>query len=162
RSVADFAADTAQAVDRGRSRHIRNLVVVRDPFNWLASQMKAQPSVPLKGSAMVERWKGHVRECLGQTRILPHLVPINFSRWVADVTYRQFLSRELGLEFRDAGFREVELPGLSSFDTEAVLEDNAVVLGRWKSFIGDETYRSLFDSELLELSDEFFGFNPLR
>lgn len=158
--VDDLAALLRRARSRGPSRRVVHLLVVRDPFNWVASRLKAEPGLPLGG--LLERWKGHVRECLGRTRNLPGLVPVDFSRWVADQGCRRALAAELGLDFDDRGFREVELPGLSSFDTGRVLEDNRVVLERWRDFRDDEAWRAALDAEVIELAEAFFGFNPLR
>jgi hypothetical protein len=142
-----------------RSERVVHVLVVRDPFNWVASRLKAEPGLELAG--LLARWKGHVRECLGRTRILPGLVPVDFRRWVSDAGYRRTLATALGLDFDDRGFREVELPGLSSFDTERVLEDNQVVLERWRGFRDDAAWRAALDGEVIELAEAFFGFNPL-
>ena len=158
--VEELAALLGRARSRGPSERVLHLLVVRDPFNWVASRLKAEPGLPLAG--LVERWKGHVRECLGRTRTFPDVVPADFSRWVADDEYRRTLATALGLDFDDRGFREVELPGLSSFDTGRVQEDNSVVLERWKDFRGDEAWRAALDAEVIELAEAFFGFNPLR
>lgn len=158
--VEELAALFRQVRSRGRSLRVLHLLVVRDPFNWVASRLKAEPGLPLEG--LLERWKGHVRECLGRTRILPDLVPVDFSRWVADAGYRAGLAAALGLDFDDRGYREVELPGLSSFDTGRVVEDNSVVLERWRDFRDDEAYLAALDAEVIELAEAFFGFNPLR
>ncbi|MFL6292429.1 MAG: hypothetical protein ACJ759_16170 [Thermoanaerobaculia bacterium] len=157
--VEELAALLGRARSRGSER-VLHLLVVRDPFNWVASRLKAEPGLPLAG--LVERWKGHVRECLGRTRIFPDAVPVDFRRWVADAAYRAGLATALGLDFDDRGFREVELPGLSSFDTGRVQEDNSVVLERWKDFRGDEAWRAALDAEVIELAEAFFGFTPLR
>lgn len=158
--VGELDALLRRARSRGRSERVLHLLVVRDPFNWVASRLKAEPGLPLAG--LLERWKGHVRECLGRTSILPGLLPVDFSRWVAEAGYRRSVAGALGLDFDDRGFREVELPGLSSFDTDRVLEDNSVVLERWRDFRDDEAWRAALDGEVIELAEAFFGFNPLR
>jgi hypothetical protein len=160
-SVGEFAACLARVGGRGASGRVRHLIVVRDPFNWVASRLQTLPTPALARSALLETWKGHVRECLRRTEVLPDLVPVDFRRWVGEAGYRRKLARELGLPFDDTGFREVVLPGLSSFDSEGVAADNTVVLDRWRECAGDPGYRAVFDPEVIELAEAFFGFNPL-
>lgn len=160
-SVGELAACLARTGGRGASGRVRHLIVVRDPFNWVASRRRIEPAQELARSALLECWKGHVRECLRRTAVLPDLLPVDFGRWVGEAGYRRALAEELGLPFDDAGFREVVQPGLSSFDSESVAADNSVVLDRWREHAGDPGYRSVFDAEVIELAEAFFGFNPL-
>jgi hypothetical protein len=155
--LADFCRRTS---GRGASGQVRHLVVVRDPWNWLASRFRAEPGDPLDGGAALARWKEQVRECLGRTAVLPDRLVVSFNRWVADAAYRRALAVELGLAFDDAGFREVEWPGGSSFGSEGVRADNAVVLSRWRESAADPLFRTAFDLETVELAEAFFGWNP--
>jgi hypothetical protein len=137
-----------------------HLLVLRDPWNWLASRRRAEPERPLAGTPELAAWKGQVREALRRTRLLAPLVAVDFRRWVAEETYRRDLAAVLDLPFTDAGFREVALPGLSSFATDAVRADNAVVLSRHRELAGDPEIEAALDGETQELAAAFFGWRP--
>jgi hypothetical protein len=160
RGVAEFAERCRRFRGRGTSGRVRHLVVVRDPWNWLASRFRAEPQDPLDGGAALARFKEQVRECLGRTALLPDRLAVSFNRWTADESYRRALAAELGLAFDDAGFREVEWPGGSSFGSEGVRADNSVVLSRWRERADDPAFRAAFDAETVELAEAFFGWNP--
>jgi hypothetical protein len=161
RGIVELIDFCSRFKGRGASGRVRYLVVVREPWNWLASRFRAEPHDPLDGGAALARWKEQVRECLGYTRLLPELVAVSFDRWVADPAFRRTLATELGLAFDDAGFREVAWPGGSSFGSEGVRADNSIVLSRWREFATDPAFRGAFDSETVELAEAFFGQAPL-
>lgn len=158
--IEEFAALMRAARPPGRSRRVRHLIVVRDPFNWAASQLGTLGIYTLE-EGLIETWKGHLRECLGRTRVLPDPLAVDFTRWVDDEGYRRRLAAELGLAFSDRGFREVLLPGGSSWSSDEVRADNSVTGERWRKFVGVEEFWANFDAETLELAEAFFGFNPM-
>jgi hypothetical protein len=160
RGVAELADFCRRCRGRGASGRVRHLVVVRDPWNWLASRFRAEPADPLDGGAALPRWKEQMRECLERTALLPGCLAVSFNRWVADESYRRHLAVELGLPGSDSGFREVEWPGGSSFGSEGVRADNSVVLSRWRELAADPSFRAAFDRETVELGEAFFGGNP--
>lgn len=159
RTVEEMAG-LARHAARGASAEVVNLLVLRDPWNWLASRRRAEPARPLAGTPEIAAWKGQVKEALRRTRHLEPLLAVDFRRWVAEEGYRSALAAALGLPFTDAGFREVALPGLSSFATDAVRADNAVVLERHREMGGDPEIRAALDGEVRELAAAFFGWSP--
>jgi len=159
RRVEEMAA-LAAAAARGASAEVVHLLVLRDPWNWLASRRRAEPARPLAGTAELAAWKGQAREALRRTRHLEPLLAVDFRRWVAEPPYRRDLARALGLPWTDAGFQEVALPGLSSFETEAVRADNAVVLDRWRDFRYDPEVQRALDGEVRDLARAFFHWSP--
>jgi hypothetical protein len=162
RGVVEMAAFCRglSPASHGASGRVRHLIVLRDPWNWLASRFRAEPADPLDGGAALARWREQAREALGRTALLPDLRPVSFNRWVAEEGYRRELAADLGLAFDDAGFREVEWPGGSSFGSEGVRADNAVVLARYLGYAADPAFRAAFDPETVELAEAFFGWNP--
>jgi hypothetical protein len=159
RRVEELAA-LAAAAARGASAEVVHLLVLRDPWNWLASRRRAEPARPLAGTPELVAWKGQAREALRRTRHLDPLVAVDFRRWVAERAYRRELAAALGLPFTDAGFQEVALPGLSSFATDAVRADNAVVLDRWRELAADPEIQAALDDEVRELARAFFRWSP--
>ena len=160
RGVAELVDFCRRCPGRGASGRVRHLIVVRDPWNWLASRFRAEPDDPLDRGAALPRWREQARECLGRTALLPGRLAVSFNRWVADEAYRRQLAAELGLPGDDAGFREVEWPGGSSFGSEGVRADNSVVLSRWREMAGEAAFRTAFDPETVELGEALFGPAP--
>lgn len=159
RTVEELA-ELAPAAARGASAEVTSLLVLRDPWNWAASRRRAEPERPLAGTPELAAWKGHAREALRRTKHLEPLVAVDFRRWVAEEDYRRALAAALGLPFTDAGFREVALPGLSSFSTDEVRRDNAVVLDRYRELAHDGEIQAALDAEVRELAAAFFGWRP--
>lgn len=147
----------------GRSDLRRNLLILRDPFNLFASRMHYGLDQIPHGRAM-QIWKQHARDALGARRYLPSSrMFISYNDWVASQSYRQQLAEELGLDFTDSGVDEVpDTAGGSSFDGLRYHRDASRmrVLDRWQEFADDDNYWSLFDDEVIRLSNELFGSLP--
>lgn len=141
----------------GCSRQRQDLLIVRDPFNLFASRRRAGLSAVSHKTA-VRIWKQHALEALGRRRYLGRSsLWVYYNRWVTDRAYRQQIASRLGLSFSDAGIDRVpETGGGSSFD--GMRYDGAAqrmkVLERWKVYQHDPAYLRLFDSELIELTQQ--------
>ena len=156
----------------GRSRQRHDVLILRDPFNLVASKLKwaygvvDRPSKPTLDDVRGARdlWKIYAREFIGETSYLPDRVNISYNDWFVDRAHRDELAARLGFENRDLGIAEVAKwgPTLSrdSFDGlkyEGRAQDMKV-LERWKAFADDPLYRELLaDEEIHRLSAEIFG-----
>lgn len=144
----------------GASRQRRRVVVLRDPFNLLASRRAGAVGLPPRTALRV--WKQHARAFLGDT---PHgrgddFVAISYNRWTADRAYRCAIAETLGLAFTDAGRDAVSgCHGGSSFD--GIGYDGRAsampVTERWRRAIDDPAYRAVFDADTLALAERIFG-----
>ena len=156
----------------GRSLKKIRVLILRDAFNFFASRLKRHYSEWGKEnmkliSDAVGLWKSYAEEYLGVTNYFPDKVLISYNRWVEDRLYRIELSEQIGVPFSDKGKDEVAkyTPGRegASFD-DLKYDGNASkmkVLERWKYFVENDLYRSIFkDRELVELSDRIFGEIP--
>jgi hypothetical protein len=146
---------------------VRVALVVRDPFNWLASSKKVSvPADPTGHEISARRneiWKRQVRECLGYTDFLPCFRPISFNRWFVDRRYRADLAAWFGVPFTDAGINEVSHYGHGSSWTKRRLDGQAQrmpVLDRWREFADASWFRDALDDEMIDLSKKFFHFYP--
>ncbi len=152
------------AAARGESQTVQPILIVRDPFNWLASRLKGGFSV---ARPIIEAWKSHLHEALGHTQLLtPRPVVINYNRWHLEAAYRRAISTALGLAPSERGLDEVSDFGEgSSFDRRAFdgRGREMPVLERWQAYRADSRFRELFeaDPELAQLSEAYFQFNPL-
>lgn len=159
----------------GPSLRRADVLVIRDPFNLLASKLKwaygqeERPSKPTlddvrKGK---ELWKICAREYLGKTEFLEHRININYNKWFTDKDYRDDLGQKFGFTNRDRGLLKVAKWGPSTsrdsfdgleFDGRAQMMG---VLERWRHFSDDPFFRELCrDPEVHELSNEIFGELP--
>lgn len=151
------------AARRGESRREHNVIVLRDPYNWLASRLKGNFPV---NDCVLEAWKSQAREALGRSQQLDNPLLVNYNRWFSDDEYRHSLSRQLHLTPTDATFDYMpDFGGGSSFEGFAYQNraHEMNVLERWKVFANDAAYRKFFaDPELVELGQELFGMSPLE
>jgi len=158
----------------GRSLRVKNILILRDPFNNFASKYKWAihgtkwvPSLE-KVKYLPAIWKTYAKEFLGKTNYISDTkLCINYNRWFTDPQYRTYLATEMGLATVDKGLKTVAKWGPNTwgdsfdnlnFDGRA---DKMKVLFRWAFFRNDVFYKSLFkDTELVELSKKIFGHIP--
>jgi hypothetical protein len=152
----------------GRSAERFDLLILRDPFNLLASQLKSNMSSLSDASAaeVLAMWKSYAREFVGETNFLIHnKLCVSFNRWHVDAAYRQAIAEHLGLEFTDAGRERVkEYGGGSSFDGQAHdgKASQLKVLNRWELFDQVDEFWQLFrDDELLHYVEQIFDVSTL-
>ncbi|MEO1743319.1 MAG: hypothetical protein AAFR99_16095, partial [Cyanobacteria bacterium J06629_9] len=140
-----------------------DFLILRDPFNLLASRIKSNMSRITDSSAaeIIQLWKSYAKEFLGETKILTqNKVCINFNRWHSSQMYRKGIADSLGLQFTDAGRERVKgYGGGSSFDgrNHDGEASQLKVLERWKLFEHTDSFWQLFrDEELLSYVERIF------
>ena len=142
----------------GRSGRRLGVIVLRDPFNTVASRMRRRDRLPLEG--FMEMWKSYAREFAGDTDFLPERVAISYNRWCIDADYRSELAARLGLT-GDQGVNDVpQVGGGSSFDAASFDgKGSSMRTGeRWRQFADDPDYlAAVRDEEVLSLSARIFG-----
>lgn len=156
----------------GRSEKKHDVLVLRDPFNLLASKLRWAYGVKYRPSmeslpVTVQIWKEQAREFLGETGYLSNKILINYNSWFSSREYRMGAADKLGLTFTDKGINEVSKWGPStwgdSFDG-LTFDGNAIqmkVLERWKNYRNDSFFKDLVsDDELVVLSGRIFGEIP--
>ncbi|MDY7013362.1 MAG: hypothetical protein SVX43_07095 [Cyanobacteriota bacterium] len=150
----------------GKSKKRYDLLIMRDPFNLLASRLKKK-YMPTKDKEKncVDLWIEYAKEYVGETQYLKYnKICVNYNQWTKDIDYRQQIAQQLDLEFSDAGINTVSgCGGGSSFEGRA-LDGQATQLdvgNRWKHFCENDVYRQLFDNEELWFySEKIFGHIP--
>lgn len=157
----------------GASDRRVDVLVIRDPFNLLASRRRAgfyrgsdrAPPGMVSEAVAVRIWKQHAREALGERSHLgrgdARRVVIRYNDWAKRPEYRQRIRQELRLDREDdrtAGLVP-RTAGGSSFDgTEANGAAHRMrVTERWRHYADDPSYRELLDQDVLELSEALFG-----
>jgi len=116
--VTDRGFERKHDLYLGKSEIRYDLLLLRDPFNLLASRLqKNYMQVRDPQKTVVDMWIDYAKEYLGETEYLKNnKTCVNYNRWFMDVDYRQQVAEHLKLEFSDAGIDEVKgYGGGSSF-----------------------------------------------
>ena len=101
----------------GKSASRYDLIIIRDPFNLLASRLQRHKKfledpnyqenylsvsrrnyllARYSNKTMVELWIDYAQEYLGETNYLQHnKICINYNQWFADIDYRQEIADKL-------------------------------------------------------------------
>jgi len=135
-------------------KNVKYIVILRDPFNLVASRLRS--THPKMGTIMQSTWKQHVKMALKGEPV----IDVNYNKWFKDVNYRHQLSDKLGLTFTDVGLDKVPKIGGSSFDGYKYdgRAQQMDVLNRWKPYIHDDRFWREIDSEMINLSRQYFDF----
>jgi hypothetical protein len=153
----------------GRSARRFDLLILRDPFNLLASTLRwayggRRPLSLDSLFAARETWKAHAREFLGETDYLPDRLAVSYNAWFTDPGYRKALVDLLGIPWTDRGIQEVARwgPALWGDSFDGLKYDGRAtemkVLDGWRVYADDRVFVGLFDDEeLVELSERVFG-----
>jgi hypothetical protein len=143
----------------GPSALRRDLLILRDPFNLIASRIQSGIGAP--PSLALRMWKQHARQFLGERLYLPRPpVRISYNAWVQQKSYRQRVAEDLGLRFSDAAFQDVPATaGGSSFDGLSFhgSASEMKVLDRWRKFADQDNFWRFFDREVVRLARAIFG-----
>ena len=150
----------------GKTAQRYDLLILRDPFNLLASRLKNNfLNVKSRHQSFINLWIEYAQEYLGETNYLKHnKVCINYNLWKSDRDYRQELAQKLDIDFTDAGINKVlSHGGGSSFDGES-LDGKATEMdtnNRWQHFIDNPIYLKLINNQkLLSYARQIFGYIP--
>lgn len=150
----------------GKSLQRTDILIMRDPFNLLASRLKWVSSLgfEFEPDKLIKTWKEHAYEFLGETSYLSNKVTVSYNKWFCDRDYRQRLSSELGLEWNDRGMQQVAKwgPTISGGSFDGLTYDGKAqqmrVLERWKQYVNNQDYfQSFKNEEVFELSKRIFG-----
>jgi len=128
-----------------RKRYLResnntfNLLIIRDPFNCLASRLKMIETRGVAGGLedldlIAYNWKILAREAISLIRApKPGKIVVKFNQWATNKDYRKELSRSLLGTFNDSSKRHIShFGGGSSFDGPGKLTLN-VAIKRWRN-----------------------------
>ncbi len=148
----------------GRSDTQYNVLILRDPFNLIASRLHSgRLEIDSWHHSILSMWLEHAREYVGEQNLLggANKVVINFNSWASDSGYRKALAERLGLDFDDAGIDTVtKFGGGSSFDRRGFdgSAQKMDVNNRWRRFVDDPAFRAFFrNPDVFKYSARIFG-----
>lgn len=133
----------------GASKHQFDVLIIRDPFNFLASRLRLMQIRGPQGGVsdlplIVNNWKILAKEAVKLIRSpQPRKFVVIFRRWVIDRSYRKNLSQLLMGTYNDSSIRNTpEFGGGSSFrDSDKLTIE--MIAERWKELFNIERYKRL-------------------
>lgn len=149
------------------------LMVIRDPYNWVAACLHRQVQFPGKEIMIARDIKRRIEDYKEYLKLSyeyetgknNRIISINYNKWNSEKKYRDRICSVLGLENTDKGREEIEYFGHGStfdgrkFDGQA---SKMKVSQRWKSYSENDNYWELFDTEIENLSRLLFNFVPTK
>lgn len=121
----------------------KTVLIMRDPFNWLASYLKKRWGM---NDQLLSQYMMYLDEFTGVTNYFKDKVCINYNRWFLERDYREKIVKKLGFEeLNDRAINYVpEEGGGSSFDSFKYqrVGRKMQVLNRWKSFMENARFHS--------------------
>ena len=147
-SALDATSQASHRHQRGSSRNIFDVIVIRDPFNYFASRLKRDDGFggAVNVPQLVYDWKRMAQYALKAIEHpVPGLIVGNFNQWFADRNYREELSRRLNGVFSDETKDDVHFfGGGSSFESAGACRLPVVeVLRKWKKAFHPKRYLRL-------------------
>jgi len=149
--------------------NIHPVVILRDPYNWLASTMKKDGD----SQQLLEKKKRfyiqYLEQALGENDYLKkNVTTINYNKFLIGPAYRESLCDEMNLYLSQRAEESLQdvptFGGGSSFsghDGDIKLIESVFL--RWKSYKNNSLYRRLLDDErLVSLTNAYFGEFPYR
>jgi hypothetical protein len=149
--------------------NIHSIVILRDPYNWLASTMKKDGN----SKKLLEKKKScyiqYLEQALGEKDYLKkNITTINYNKFLIEAAYREGLCNDMNIHLSQRAEESLQdIPtfgGGSSFsghDADIKLIESVFL--RWKSYKNNSLYRGLIDDErLVSLTDAYFGDFPYR
>jgi hypothetical protein len=152
-----------KALRSNRFKGAKPVMIVRDPFNWVASSLHRtklykspiERSVATYLPERIQIYKEYFNNPI------EGMLVVNFNKWFIDRFYRENLCKQLNITFTDEGKNEVPKRGSgSSFDKRKFngKAEQMKVLDRWKTYKNDPEYWKIFeDAELNEIGFRYFG-----
>jgi hypothetical protein len=133
----------------GKSVQTIDVIVIRDPYNFLASRLKKLDQLTgIKDiDTIVAFWKELAREAIVVEQHPENSrVVVNYNRWFSDKDYRQHLCKRFYGNFSDYSLRRVPRSGGGSSFDEKTFDGNLSVrdvLHKWNKLLQLRTYRKV-------------------
>jgi hypothetical protein len=158
--------DIENALARKYIRHTKPTVIliIRDPYNWLASTIKRQDTsldqLYVKKNILIKYMNQalNIRDYVGSP-----VVTINYNKWATEKGYRNDICQRLDIPFSETADKTLmqvpDFGGGSSFTRTAPMRDKnrSDIFNRWQEFTTNRDYLELLNDEhLIELSEQLF------
>jgi len=141
------------------------IIVLRDPYNWLASSLKQNRDVTLDcgDGTIIDTYGWLLEQAVGTKNYFPGVpcLGVDYNRWFASADYRRDLADTLDLRkpFTDAGINRVSHRGRASSFDGMRFQDCAQkmdVLNRWKHYQDDPEFWAMIPNWIDSLARSYF------
>ena len=167
-NIEDFNTDWLKKVNFRNFESLKRydelhiMMVLRDPYNWIASSLRCGGGPARRIVGRIALWKRQARFCLDKEGYgTDKILRVSYNDWFQSEEYRAALADCLHLNSYDKGINLTSpRGGGSSFDKMRFKRkaQEMKVLERYKYFQGNPEYEKFTkDAELLELSEKMFG-----
>jgi hypothetical protein len=158
-------AEWPKLKSRIKFKDAKQVLIVRDPYNWAASCLnrlrttrnRAELDVAENIEARMRQWKVHAKIALNPPS---DLIVVNYNKWFTDEKYRHQLADQLGIPATDEGLNDIPRYGQGSSFTKRRLDGQAQqmpVLERYVEWKDHKRFKSLMDDEVHRLAKELFN-----
>ena len=151
----DFESNASIVGESGRKTCV---LIIRDPYNTMASRLRRCDYIFNVDEKAMEMWKKHAREATGKTNFIPNLIVVNYNAWCLSNLYRRRIEVQAGLSVCDSSVTRVSGLG-SSFDRRKFdgRAEEMNVMNRWTILEGrPEILKLVRDDETWELAGKLF------
>lgn len=144
------------------AKEIYVCMVLRDPFNWIASCMRCGGGLANRLPERIKIWKKQAH-LFKNFKDIPYkyLHLINYNEWFSHPAYRDIMAGLLGLKSSDKGLDYTSPRGGGSSFDGMKFRNKATqmkVLDRWKEYQNNLDFKSHIDEELVKMSKKIFHF----
>lgn len=145
-----------------RHPSVRPIVLIRDPYNCLASQIKSGRMSDERYDRKLARYKEQLRWALDRRHAAPGQPIVSYNRFVTQPDYRAAIADAYGIELDRAEFAMRSVPDFgrgstySGLDWSPDLAQN--VMKRWQTVVDHPIFRRVLDdAELPGLTRALFA-----
>lgn len=144
----------------GKSMNIFNIIILRDPYNMVASRLKYCETVgpdTLVNDDIINLWKSYAYEFIGTTNIIDNKILISYNKFISDDEYKFEIMNKLKLLHKNPEYNHVLGFGGGSSFSKLESADVKTYLNRWNLYLQNETFQKhLMDPELSNLTNKIF------
>lgn len=161
-NIEDFDMDNIKKYDMfnlkmfKRYKIVYFILVLRDPYNWIASCKKMGGNPWKNIDKRIILWKKQANLFINKNE---NIICINFNKWFSDEEYRKKLSLIFNLKSYNK-YINITSPrgGGSSFDGMRFNKraNEMKILERYKSYLKEPEYINKFDYDLIKLGNKIF------
>jgi hypothetical protein len=143
-----------------------NVLVVRDPFNMVASLLKSGADDDRVNDCL-NKIEHYLEQTLGIESYVPDCQIILYNKWFACGDYRKGIANNLEIQPDPEAVNDVPNFGDGSSFDRRIFNKRAQkmdVLNRYKKYLNNEQYRNLIvgRKKLRKMAKLVFGFDPLE
>ena len=141
--------------------YIQFILVLRDPFNWIASSLKTNSDISIEIDKRISLWLKQANLFFNKD-VYQYIYRLNYNNWFISDEYKKELSKIFQLDSWENNINSTSpRGGGSSFDGMHMKNKakDMKVLDRWQYYQRTDKFATLFSSELIDTGNKIFKLN---